>query len=104
MPTDDMNTLTTTDDDVPLLDRNLYRTIKKMDRTTLEGLLNDLFERGRMKGLAEAGVIVADTEGDSDDGKTLDLRAVEADIKKIRGIGEKRTEEIMRIFERHLGV
>ena len=48
MPTDDMNTLTTTDDDVPLLDRNLYRTIKKMDRTTLEGLLNDLFERGRM--------------------------------------------------------
>ena len=33
MPTDDMNTLTTTDDDVPLLDRNLYRTIKKMDRT-----------------------------------------------------------------------
>ena len=104
MPTDDMNTLTTTDDDVPLLDRNLYRTIKKMDRTTLEDLLNDLFERGRMKGLAEAGVIVADTEGDSDDGKTLDLRAVEADIKKIRGIGEKRAEEIMRIFERHLGV
>ena len=104
MPTDDMNTLTTTDDDVPLLDRNLYRTIKKMDRTTLEGLLNDLFERGRMKGPAEAGVIVADTEGDSDDGKTLDLRAVEADIKKIRGIGEKRAEEIMRIFERHLGV
>ena len=104
MPTDDMNTLTTTDDDVPLLDRNLYRTIKKMDRTTLEGLLNDLFERGRMKGLAEAGVIVADTEDDSDDGKTLDLRAVEADIKKIRGIGKKRAEEIMRIFERHLGV
>ena len=105
MSTEEMNTLTATGDDaVPLLDRNLYRTIKKMDRTTLEGLLNDLFERGRMKGLAEAGVIVADTEGDSDDGKTLDLRAVEADIKKIRGIGEKRAEEIMRIFERHLGV
>ena len=46
MSTDDMNTPTTTDDDtVPLLDRNLYRTIKKMDRTTLEGLLSDLFER-----------------------------------------------------------
>lgn len=39
MSTDDMNTPTTTDDDaVPLLDRNLYRTIKKMDRNTLEGL------------------------------------------------------------------
>ena len=105
MSTDDMNTSTATDDDaVPLLDRNLYRTIKKMDRNTLEGLLNDLFERGRKKGLAEAGVIVAGTEDDNDDDKTLDLRAVEADIKKIRGIGEKRAEEIMRIFEKHLGV
>lgn len=63
MSTDDMNTPTTADDDaVPLLDRNLYRTIKKMDRNTLEGLLNDLFERGRKKGLAEAGVIVAEAE------------------------------------------
>lgn len=105
MSTDDMNTPTTTDDDtVPLLDRNLYRTIKKMDRTTLEGLLSDLFERGRKKEIAEAGVIVAETEEDSDDSKTLDLRAVEADIKQIRGIGEKRAEEIMGIFEKHLGV
>lgn len=86
---------------VPLLDRNLYRAIKKMERNTLEGLLNYIFERGRKKGLAEAGVIVDETE---DDDRTLDLRAVEADIKKIRGIGEKRAEEIMRIFERHLGV
>lgn len=105
MSTDDMNTPITTDDDtVPLLDRNLYRTIKKMDRATLEGLLNDIFERGRKKGLAEASVIVAEAEEDRDDSKTLDLRAVEADIKQIRGIGDKRVEEIMRIFEKHLGV
>ena len=104
MSTDDMNTPTTADDDaVPLLDRNLYRTIKKMDRNTLEGLLNDIFERGRKKGLAEAGVIVAETE-DAGDSKTLDLRAVEADIKAIKGIGEKRAEEIMRIFEKYLRV
>ncbi|HRU98788.1 MAG TPA: hypothetical protein P5092_15305 [Ruminococcus sp.] len=103
MSTDDMNTPTTTDDDtVPLLDRNLYRTIKKMDRTTLEGLLSDLFERGRKKGIAEAGVIVDETA--SDDDSTLDLRAVESEIKAIRGIGEKRAEEIMKIFEKHLGV
>lgn len=103
MATDDMNTPTTTDDDaVPLLDRNLYRTIKKMDRNTLEGLLNDLFERGRKKGLAEAGVIVDETA--SDDDSTLDLRAVESEIKAIRGIGDKRAEEIMSIFERHLGL
>ncbi len=103
MSTDDMNTPTATDDDaVPLLDRNLYRAIKKMDRNTLEGLLNDLFERGRKKGLAEAGVIVDETA--SDDDSTLDLRAVESEIKAIRGIGEKRAEEIMKIFEKHLGV
>ena len=101
----DVNTPTTTDDDaVLLLDRNLYRTIKKMDRNTLEGLLNDLFERGRKKVLEEASVIVTETDDDNDDSKTLDLRAVEADIKKIRGIGGTRAEEIMRIFERHLGV
>ena len=101
MSTDDMNTPTATDDDaVPLLDRNLYRAIKKMDRNTLEGLLNDLFERGRKKGLAEAGVIVDETA--SDDDSTLDLRAVESEIKAIRG--EKRAEEIMLIFEKHLGI
>lgn len=49
-------------------------------------------------------MIIAETEDDSDDDKTLDLRAVEADIKKVRGIGEKRAEEIMSIFERHLGL
>ena len=73
-----------------------------MDRNTLEGLLNDLFERGRKKGLAEAGVIVDETA--SDDDSTLDLRAVESEIKAIRGIGEKRAEEIMKIFEKHLGI
>lgn len=63
MSTDEMNTPTATDDNaVPLLDRNLYRTIKKMDLNTLEGLINDLFERGRKKGLAEVGVIVAEAE------------------------------------------
>lgn len=101
MSTDDMNT--TTEDTAPLLDRNLYKAVKRMDRATLEGLLNDIFERGRKKGLAEAGVIVAE-DVDGTDELTLDLREVEKEIKAIRGIGEKRAEEIMRIFERHLGV
>lgn len=33
----------TTEEDAPFFDCNLYRTIKKMDRNTLEGLLNDIF-------------------------------------------------------------
>lgn len=87
----------------PLLDRDTYRRIKKMDRATLEGLIQDIFERGRKKGLAEASVIV--DESASDDGeKTLDLRAVETEIRGIKGIGEKRAEEIMLIFEKRLGI
>lgn len=88
----------------PLLDRDTYRRIKKMDRATLEGLIQDIFERGRKKGIAEAGVIIAEDVGCSDDGDTLDLRAVESEIRSIRGIGEKRAEEIMLIFEKHLGI
>ena len=88
----------------PLLERDTYRRIKKMDRATLEGLIQDIFKRGRKKGLAEAGVIVAEDVERNDDGNTLDLRKVEAEIKAIRGIGEKRAEEIMLIFEKHLGI
>ena len=41
----------------------------------------------------------------SDDGEgTLDQRKVESEIKGINGIGEKRAEEIMLIFEKHLGI
>lgn len=86
-----------------ILDRDTYRRIKKMDRATLEGLIQDIFERGRKKGLAEAGVIVDESTSD-DGGGTLDMRKVESEIRGIRGIGEKRAEEIMLIFEKHLGI
>ena len=39
-----------------------------------------------------------------EDASTLDLRELEKDIKGVKGIGEKRAEEIMQIIERHLGV
>ena len=48
-------------------------------------------------------MIVNDAASDGGE-ETLDLRKVEAEIKAIRGIGEKRAEEIMKIFERHLGI
>lgn len=72
--------------DTSIIDRDTYRAIKKMSRQELQAFL------GRYaKGLKE-------------DAPTLDLRVLEADIKKVRGIGEKRAEEIMLIIERHLGV
>lgn len=86
-----------------ILDRNTYRRIKKMDRATLEELIQDIFKRGRKKGLAEAGVMVDESTAD-DRGGTLDLRKVESEIRGIKGIGEKKAEEIMLIFEKHLGM
>ena len=38
------------------------------------------------------------------DGKTIDLREVEKDLRQIKGIGDKRLEEIMAVFEKHLGL
>lgn len=43
-------------------------------------------------------------DGLREDAPTLDLRKLEKDIKGVKGIGEKRAEEIMTIIERHLGV
>lgn len=97
---DTMNQIASSDDvAVPLLDRNLQRAIKKMERNTLEGLLNDIFERGRRSGIEEVQSNIL-----PDEDRVLDLREVEKEIRTIKGIGEKRAEEIMRIFEKHLGV
>ena len=38
------------------------------------------------------------------DGKSIDLREVEKDLRQIKGISDKRVEEIMAVFEKHLGV
>lgn len=69
-----------------MIDRDTYRSIKKMSREELQAFLARYADELRK------------------DAPTIDLREVEKDIKGIRGIGEKRAEEIMRIFERHLGV
>jgi hypothetical protein len=78
------------------LDRNLYRSIKKMDRAAMEGLLNDVFENGRKQGNEEAGANV--------DNSAIDLHELEKDIKAIKGVGEKRAEEIMNLIVKHLGI
>lgn len=69
-----------------MIDRDTYRSIKKMSREELQAFLVRYADELRK------------------DAPTIDLRAVEADVKSVKGIGEKRAEEIMRIFEKHLGV
>ena len=68
-----------------IIDRDTYRRIKKMSREELQAFLMRYAE-----GLSSQNIV--------------DLKAMETDIKSVKGIGEKRAEEIMRIIEKHLGV
>ena len=68
-----------------MIDRDTYRSIKKMSREELQAFLMRYAE-----GLSSQNIV--------------DLKAMETDIKSVKGIGEKRNEEIMRIIEKHLGV
>lgn len=70
-----------------IIDRDIYRSIKKMSREELQAFLKRYAD-----GLLE------------NDGKSIDLREIEKDIRQIKGIGDKRVEEIMAVFEKHLGV
>ena len=69
-----------------MIDRDTYRSIKKMSREELQAFLVRYADELRK------------------DAPTIDLRELEKDIKGVKGIGEKRAEEIMQIIERHLGV
>ena len=118
--TGDTSTTVESEDDAFLLDRNTYKSIKKMDRASLEALIQDIHESGRQKGRAEAlkeATSTTPTVEDSDDclgdeialpptdyHNSLDLRELEKSIKAVKGVGEKRAEEIMVIVEKWLGV
>ena len=68
-----------------IIDRETYRAIKKMSREEMQAFL------------------VRYTNNIAGE-RTIDLRELEKDIKAVKGIGEKRAEEIMAIIEKHLGV
>lgn len=70
-----------------IIDRDTYRSIKKMSREELQAFLMRYAD-----GLLEK------------DGKSIDLREVEKDLRHIKGIGDKRVGEIMAVFEKHLRV
>ena len=67
----------------PQIDRDTYRKIKKMSREELNDFLiryaNNLTK-----------------------GSTVDLCEIEFQIRQIKGIGDKRVEQIMTVVERYL--
>ena len=91
-PTEDI-----TADDNAFLDRDTYRKIKKMDRESMQSFLADIYESGRHKEREEAGVTTDEAPADTPE---LDMRVLEQQIKSIKGVGEKRAEEIMVVIEK----
>ena len=65
------------------LDRETYRSIKKMDRVQLEKVLTSVYVLG--KGDAES--------------KSIDFHELKAAIGQIKGIGENRLNEIMNVIQ-----
>lgn len=68
-----------------IIDRDTYKKIKKMNR---EELTKFIFQYG--------------DELLGQEGKTIDLPALKAELSKIKGIGGKRLEEIMTVIEKFL--
>ena len=72
-----------------LLNRDLYRQIKSMDRSAMEKTLNNIYEMGANDALDNAVI-------DLDSGK------IRSEISAVSGIGEKRLEQIMEIIQRNI--
>ena len=70
-----------------IIDRDTYKKIKKMNR---EELTKFILQYG--------------DELLGEQGKNIDLPALEAELSKIKGIGGKRLEEIMTVVEKFLDV
>ena len=68
-----------------IIDRDTYRSIKKMSREELNDFL-----------IRYANNLNKDS--------TIDLREIEKEMLQILGIGQKRVEQIMTVVERYLGV
>ena len=75
-----------------LLNRNLYRQIKSMDKNELSRTLNNIYEMGKED--AMKGIEAVD----------IDMDRLRSQIGAIKGIGETRLNQIMEIIADHLNI
>ena len=73
--------------DKEIIDRDTYKKIKKMNREELTKFI-----------LRYGDELLGNEE------KTIDLPSLQAELSKIKGIGDKRLEEIMVVIEKFLNV
>ena len=71
-----------------MLDRATYKKIKGMTREEMQNFLTNYYNN-----------VMEDAEA-----PTLDLGELREEIGSIKGIGEKRLDEIMTVIEKHLGI
>lgn len=75
-----------------LLDRNLYRQIKSMDKDTMARTLANIYQMG--KDDAMQGINAID----------IDLDKMRSEIGAVKGIGETRLNQIMEIIKDNLNI
>lgn len=75
-----------------LLDRNLYRQIKSMDKDTMTRTLANIYQMG--KDDAMQGIDAVD----------IDLDKMRSEIGAVKGIGEARLKQIMEIIKDNLNI
>lgn len=72
-----------------LLTRDLYRSIKSMNRETMEKTINNIYDMGAKDALENAVI-------------DLDIGKIRTEIGAVSGIGDKRLEQIMEIIQRNI--
>lgn len=75
-----------------LLNRNLYRQIKSMDKAELGRTLNNIYEMGKEDALK--GIEAVD----------IDIEKMRSEIGNIKGIGKTRLNQIMGIIADNLNI
>ena len=71
-----------------MLDRATYKKIKSMTREEMQNFLTNYYNN-----------VMEDANA-----PTLDLSELRKEIGGIKGVGEKRLDEIMAVIEKHLGI
>lgn len=71
-----------------MLDRATYKKIKGMTREEMQNFLTNYYNN-----------VMADAEA-----PILDLSELRTELGSIKGVGEKRLDEIMAVIKKHLGI
>lgn len=73
-----------------LLDRNLYRKIKNMNKSELNQFIHNIYNTGKKDALEEIET------------SEISLEQIRAEISEIKGIGETRLNQIMDIISKSI--